>query len=209
MTKVGETITFSAGTVIAAVLTLLLASFPFYSDLGIPFAIALGVILVAGLTLLLALLSLRLSLLAQKRTVFQRVFGKPKLLPWSIQGSGKPGTWGRIATRIVRHPVPTLVTGLVVFGGLALRGARLHGVRFRRRHHRRPRAATRPRGTALPGPPLPAVVGQPDQPDLPFRRSGLAASGGARHRYREAEGEPAVHHRDRPAEPGGCADCPP
>ena len=66
-----------------------------------------------------ALLSLRLSLLAQKRTVFQRIFGKPKLLPWSIQGSGKPGTWGRIATRIVRHPVPTLVTGLVVFGGLA------------------------------------------------------------------------------------------
>jgi len=119
VTRVGETITFSAGTVIAAVLTLLLASFPFYSDLGIPFAIAIGVILVAGLTLLPALLSLRLSLLAQKRTVFQRIFGKPKLLPWSIQGAGKPGTWGRIATRIVRHPVPTLVTGLVVFGGLA------------------------------------------------------------------------------------------
>ena len=119
VTRVGETITFSAATVIAAVLTLLLASFPFYSNLAIPFAIALGVILVAGLTLLPALLSLRLSLLAQKRTVFQRFFGKPKLLPWSIQGSGKPGTWGRIATRIVRHPVPTLVTGLVVFGGLA------------------------------------------------------------------------------------------
>src|SRR5207344_879664 len=63
--------------------------------------------------------SLRLSLLAQKRTIFQRIFGKPKLLPWSIQGSGKPGTWGRIASRIVRHPVPTLMTGLVVFGGLA------------------------------------------------------------------------------------------
>jgi RND superfamily putative drug exporter len=93
VTRVGETITFSAGTVIAAVLTLLVASFPFYSNLAIPFAIALGVTLVAGLTLLPALLSLRLSLLAQKRTVFQRIFGKPKLLPWSIQGSGKPGTW--------------------------------------------------------------------------------------------------------------------
>jgi RND superfamily putative drug exporter len=119
VTRVGETITFSAGTVIAAVLTLLVASFPFYSNLAIPFAIALVVILLAGLTLLPALLSLRLSLLAQKRTVFQRFFGKPKLLPWSIQGAGKPGTWGRIATRIVRHPVPTLVSGLVVFGGLA------------------------------------------------------------------------------------------
>jgi putative drug exporter of the RND superfamily len=119
VTRVGESITFSAATVIAAVLTLLLASFPFYSNLGIPFAIAIGVILLAGLTLLPALLSLRLSLLAQKRTIFQAIFGKPKLLPWSIQGSGKPGTWGRIATRIVRHPVPTLAIGLVVFGGLA------------------------------------------------------------------------------------------
>ena len=119
VTRVGESITFSAATVIAAVLTLLVASFPFYSNLGIPFAIAIGVILLAGLTLLPALLSLRLSLLAQKRTIFQRLFGKPKLLPWSIQGSGQPGTWGRIASRIVRHPVPTLVTGLVVFGGLA------------------------------------------------------------------------------------------
>jgi RND superfamily putative drug exporter len=168
VTRVGETITFSAGTVIAAVLTLLLASFPFYSDLGIPFAIALGVILVAGLTLLPALLSLRLSLLAQKRTVFQRIFGKPKLLPWSIQGAGKPGTWGRIATRIVRHPVPTLVTGLVVFGGLSFAVLGYYGFRFRRRHH--PAGGQRlGRGHRAPVPPLPAVVGQPDQPDLPFR----------------------------------------
>ncbi len=120
VTRVGESITFSAGTVIAAVLTLLLASFPFYSNLGVPFAIAIGVILVAGLTLLPALLSIRLSLLAVKRTIFQAAFGRPKLLPWSIQGAGKAGTWGRIAGRIVQHPVPTLVAGLVLFGGLAL-----------------------------------------------------------------------------------------
>jgi len=121
VTRVGESITFSAGTVIAAVLTLLLASFPFYSNLGIPFAIAIGVILVSGLTLLPALLSIRLSLLALKRTLFAASppFHRPKLLPWSIQGSGKAGTWGRIASRIVRHPVPTLATGLIVFGGLA------------------------------------------------------------------------------------------
>jgi RND superfamily putative drug exporter len=119
VTRVGESITFSAGTVIAAVLTLLLASFPFYSNLGIPFAIAIGVILVSSLTLLPALLSIRLSLLAVKRTIFQAWFGRPKLLPWSIQGTGKAGTWGRIAGRIVQHPVPTLVTGLIVFGGLA------------------------------------------------------------------------------------------
>jgi len=119
VTRVGETITFSAATVIAAVLTLLLASFAFYSDLGVPFAIAIGVTLLANLTLLPALLSLRLSLLAVKRTVFTAVFRRPKLLPWSIQGSGKPGTWGMIAGRIVRHPAPTLLAGLVFFGGLA------------------------------------------------------------------------------------------
>ena len=119
VTRVGESITFSAATVIAAMLTLLLATFSFYSNLGLPFAIAIGVTLLAALTLLPALLSLRLSLLAQKRALFHKVFGRPKLLRWNIQGSGKTGAWGRVAGQIVRHPVPTLVTGVVVFGGLA------------------------------------------------------------------------------------------
>src|SRR5215472_7517028 len=120
VTKVGESITFSAATVIAAMLTLLLASFSFYSDLGIPFAMAIGVTLIAALTLLPALVSLRLSLLAQKRSLFRAMFKRPKLLPWNIQGSGKSGAWGRIAGRIVKHPVPTLTIGVVAFGGLAL-----------------------------------------------------------------------------------------
>ena len=120
VTRVGESITFSAATVIAAVLTLLLASFPFFSDLGVPFAIAIGVTLLAALTLLPALLSVRLSLLGVKRTLFQRAFGRPKLLPWNIQGAGKPGFWGSVAGRIVAHPVPTLLAGLVFFGGLAI-----------------------------------------------------------------------------------------
>jgi RND superfamily putative drug exporter len=119
VTKVGESITFSAATVVAAVLTLLLATFSFYSDLGIPFAIAIGVILIAGLTLLPALLSIRLSLLAVKRTLFRSIFGRPKLLPWDIQGSGKSGVWGQVAGRVVRHPLPTLLAGVVIFGGLA------------------------------------------------------------------------------------------
>jgi RND superfamily putative drug exporter len=120
LTRVGESITFSAMTVIAAVLTLLLASFPFYSDLAIPFAIAIGVILIAGLTLLPALLSVRLSLLAAKRAMFKRLFRRPKLLPWNIQGSGKSGIWGRVAGRIVRYPAVTLLGGVVLFGGLAI-----------------------------------------------------------------------------------------
>src|SRR5262245_6213457 len=120
ITRVGESITFSAATVIAAVLTLLLASFPFYADLGVPFAIAIGITLLAALTLLPALLSIRLSLLGVNRTLFQRMFGRPKLLPWDIQGSGKTGFWGTIAGRIVKHPVPTLLAGLVFFGALSI-----------------------------------------------------------------------------------------
>jgi RND superfamily putative drug exporter len=125
VTRVGESITFSAVTVIAAVLTLLLASFSFYSGLGAPFAIAIGVILLAALTLLPALLSIRLSLLAMKRSLFRSMRlwpfrGRPKILPWNIQGSGKPGVWGQVAGRIVRHPVPTLLAGVVVFGGLGV-----------------------------------------------------------------------------------------
>ncbi len=119
VTRVGESISASAATVIAAMLTLLLASFSFYSDLAWPFAIAVAVILLAGLTLLPALLSIRLSLLAVKRSLFQAIFGKPKLLRWSIQGSGRTGTWGRVAGRIVQVPGPTLLAGVVVFGGLA------------------------------------------------------------------------------------------
>ena len=58
LTKVGESITFSALTVVAALLSLLFATFQIYSDLGIPLAIGIGVMLLAGLTLLPALLAI-------------------------------------------------------------------------------------------------------------------------------------------------------
>jgi putative drug exporter of the RND superfamily len=120
VTRVGESVTFSGATVIAAVLTLLLASFPFYGDLGVPFAIAIGVTLAAALTLLPALLSIRLSVLGAKRTVFQAAFGRAKLIPWSIQGAERPGMWGKISARIVSHPAATLAAGVVFFGGLSI-----------------------------------------------------------------------------------------
>ncbi|HYX57370.1 MAG TPA: MMPL family transporter, partial [Streptosporangiaceae bacterium] len=103
--RVGESITFSAATVIAALLSLLAATFEFYSDLGIPLAIGIAVMLLAGLTLLPALMA---------------IFGRAVFWPSKTQaGTGKAGVWGRIASRIVRHPAPTLVTGLVAFGALA------------------------------------------------------------------------------------------
>ncbi len=104
--KVGESITFSAATVIAALLSLLFATFEFYSNLGIPLAIGIGVILLAGLTLLPALLA---------------IFGRAVFWPSKTQaGTGKTGVWGRVSARIVSHPAPTLIVGLLVFGGLAI-----------------------------------------------------------------------------------------
>ena len=56
--RVGESISASAGTVILALLTLLFASFGIYHDLGVPLAIGIAVMLLAGLTLLPALLAI-------------------------------------------------------------------------------------------------------------------------------------------------------
>jgi len=120
LTRVGESITFSAATVIAALVTLLAATFPFYSQLGIPLAIGIGVMLIAALTLLPALLSFRLVFIELKKRVFARMFGRGKLISWSIQSKGGTGVWGRVAGRIVRHPAPTLAIGVVFFGVLAL-----------------------------------------------------------------------------------------
>jgi RND superfamily putative drug exporter len=56
--RVGETITFSACVLIAALLSLAAAAFSLYSGLAVPLAIAIGLMLVAGLTLLPALLAI-------------------------------------------------------------------------------------------------------------------------------------------------------
>ena len=90
VTRVGETITFSALTVIAALLSLLAATFQIYSQLGIPLAIGIGTMLLAGLTLLPALLA---------------VFGRAAFWPSKVRaGTGKAGAWGRIAARSYAGP---------------------------------------------------------------------------------------------------------
>jgi putative drug exporter of the RND superfamily len=104
--RVGETITFSAFTVIAALLSLLVATFQIYSELGIPLAIGIGTMLLAGLTLLPALLA---------------VFGRAAFWPSKTKaGTGKEGLWGRIAARLVRRPAIPLVIGVLAFGALAI-----------------------------------------------------------------------------------------
>ena len=105
LTKVGESITFSALTVIAALLSLLAATFQIYSQLGIPLAIGIGVMLIAGLTLLPALLA---------------IFGKAAFWPSKPKaGASSTGLWGKIASRVVRRPAVALLIGVIVFGALS------------------------------------------------------------------------------------------
>ncbi len=104
--RVGETITFSAGTVIGALLCLLLASLGFYQGLGPALAIGIAIMLLAGLTLTPALLA---------------IFGTAVFWPTNVRiGELRVGLWGRIAGQIIRRPARTLAVGLIVFGCLAL-----------------------------------------------------------------------------------------
>jgi putative drug exporter of the RND superfamily len=105
VSRVGESISASAGTVILALLSLLFATFGIYHDLGIPLAVGIATMLVAGLTLLPALLAIL------GRAVFWP--SRPRA------GQTKIGLWGRVAGAVVAKPVPTLVAGVVIFGLLA------------------------------------------------------------------------------------------
>ncbi|MFZ0040123.1 MAG: MMPL family transporter [Solirubrobacteraceae bacterium] len=105
LVRVGESITGSAGTVIVALLTLLLASFGLYHDLGIPLAVGVAVMLCLGLTLLPALLAI----------LGRRAFWPSKIEP----GTQREGVWGHVAGRLVTHPAATLAIGVLVFLALA------------------------------------------------------------------------------------------
>ncbi|MGO9822762.1 MAG: MMPL family transporter [Solirubrobacteraceae bacterium] len=103
--RVGESITASGATVIIALLTLLLASFGLYHDLGVPLAVGIAVMLLIGLTLLPALLAI----------LGRRAFWPSKVQP----GTQREGAWSRIASRLVQRPAVTLGAGLVLFLALA------------------------------------------------------------------------------------------
>jgi RND superfamily putative drug exporter len=105
LVRVGESISASAGTVILALLTLLLASFGLYHDLGIPLAVGVLVMLAIGLTLLPALLA---------------ILGRAAFWPSKIEfGAQREGAWSQIAGRLVQNPGVTLAIGIVVFLALA------------------------------------------------------------------------------------------
>jgi putative drug exporter of the RND superfamily len=106
LARVGESITASAGTVVLALLTLLFASFGLYHDLGVPLALGIAVMLLAGLTLLPALLAVTAAVMFP---------GGP-----AAGGAGHDGLWGRVAARAVRRPAAVLGIGVLVFAALAL-----------------------------------------------------------------------------------------
>ena len=137
LAKVGETITFSALTVIAALLSLLAATFQIYSQLGIPLAIGIGTMLLAGLTLMPALLAvfgratfwpLRMLaalgwwLGAKGRLPGGLASRAEHYVGWSQRRvtSSKSGWWGRTAGRIVRRPAIPLAIGVIGFGVIAI-----------------------------------------------------------------------------------------
>jgi putative drug exporter of the RND superfamily len=104
--RVGESVTFSAVTVIAALLTLLLASFGLYRGVGPGLAIGIAVVLLVELTFFPALVA---------------ILGPALFWPSVPQvGEQRPGRWGAIAARVCRRPVIAVVSGVILFGGLAL-----------------------------------------------------------------------------------------
>jgi len=106
LTRVGESILTSGGTVVVALLCLLLATFGLYFGMGPALAIAVALLLLAALTLLPALLA---------------IFGKAVFWPRKLhEGAEAGGLWGRVAERALKRPAVTLVGGLVVFGALAV-----------------------------------------------------------------------------------------
>jgi putative drug exporter of the RND superfamily len=106
LSHVGESITFSAATVIAALLSLTLATFGLYKGLGPALAIGLVLMLLISLTFLPALLSI----------LGRAVFWPSK----TSKREAKFGLWGRLADRVIKKPILMLVVGAVLFGGLSL-----------------------------------------------------------------------------------------
>jgi putative drug exporter of the RND superfamily len=102
---VGESITFSAGTVIVALVTLLLASFGLYSGLGPALALGVFLMLLAALTLIPALLA---------------VLGRAVFWPRPVRAAKQEGMYARLADHVISHPVVTLACGVLFLVALGV-----------------------------------------------------------------------------------------
>jgi putative drug exporter of the RND superfamily len=104
--RVGESLASSGGTVIVALLSLLLATFGLYYGMGPALAIAVALLLLAALTLLPALLSILGTVIFWPRKI--------------VKGAEEGGLWGRIAENVIRRPVLALVVGGAALAALAV-----------------------------------------------------------------------------------------
>jgi len=96
MSRVGEPILFSGGTVLVAMLVLLAAVFKPYHNFAPVFAIAMAAILLGGLTLIPAVFSL----------LGRKAFWPSAPKPEQEEGSRprRTGIWGAIASAVVKRP---------------------------------------------------------------------------------------------------------
>ena len=99
VSRIGPSITSSAGTTIAAMLALVLASLGSFQALGPSLSIAIGLMLVSGLTLIPALAVL---------------LGPVAFWPRRFSGRGTSRVWLATANGVVRRPIVALVATLVV-----------------------------------------------------------------------------------------------
>ena len=157
--RVGESISASAGTVILALLTLLFASFGIYHDLGVPLAIGIAVMLVAGSRCLPALLAI----------LGRAVFWPAKIVP----GEANESWWGKVAQRVIARPAHTLAVGCRRLRCARLRGAALLACWIRRSHRRPERERRRSRQRRIDEV-LPAGELEPDQSHLEAGRPRMA-----------------------------------
>src|SRR5262249_1795884 len=104
---VGETITFSALSVIFALSTLVIAKFTSYQSLGPALAIGIAVMLLAALTLLPALLA---------------IVGRAAFWPTSTAPVERVSerSWSKLTARLLHRPAITLGLGVVLFVALAV-----------------------------------------------------------------------------------------
>ncbi len=115
MRAVGEAITSSAGTVILALLTLVFTFIGLYNSLGPTLALAIAVMLIAGLTLVPALL-----------VWLGRVAYWPFVPRYSPEGVTKQevtslrGFWGRLGSWTAKHRIVAVVSSVVLLGIFAL-----------------------------------------------------------------------------------------
>jgi RND superfamily putative drug exporter len=116
MSWVGEAIAISALTVVAALATLLLATFGLYHSLGAPLALGMAVMLLAGLTLLPALIA-----------IGGRVLFWPAQLDHHVEPRRRG--WFRLASAATSRPWVTLGAGLALFAlaGIGLLGTTTTG----------------------------------------------------------------------------------